>query len=56
MLVMSREHDHTLMRALTDGAAKGFAKQLIRDNKAFDYLGAGTFIVWETNHPNKWEA
>lgn len=58
--VVYRDEDYTEMFVDGDGAAKAFARQLIRDGKAFKCEpctdGGWSVIVYEHNHPNKWEA
>lgn len=58
--VVVRDPDQTEMVAATAGEAKGFAKHMIRDSKGFDARpnedGTWTFVVYEINYPNRWEA
>jgi hypothetical protein len=57
--VLVREPEYTEMRVVGDGQAKAFARQLIRDGKAFaarpEQEGSWLFTVRETNHPSRWE-
>lgn len=54
-----REEDHTVMWVGSDGQAKAFARQLIRDGKSFKCEPCSDegweFTVYEFNHPNRWE-
>jgi len=58
--VLVRDASQTEMAVKSDGEAKGFAKQLIRDRKPFDARpredGTWSFFVHEINHPSRWES
>lgn len=58
--IVYRDEGHTEMWVESNGSAKSFARQLIRDGKTFTCEpctdGGWSFTVYEFNHPNRWES